>query len=123
MAIASLEGTAGLAIPAHESLGAHGVSEALQQVDGQQLLGIDPVPVIHLDTQGLRLGLLHHQPLALIPDGSQRVLLVLLHGAENSQMIIKKTDQHYSYILLLATSDGMWTLKKSAQLGRASGHA
>ena len=64
--------------PAHECLGAQGVLEALQQVDGQQLLGIDPVPVKQLNPEVLSLRLLDHEPLALIPHWSQGVLLVLL---------------------------------------------
>ena len=82
----SIQGQAGLAIPAHECLGPHGIPKALQQVDGQQLLGIDSVPVKHLNPQWLRLGFLHHQPLAFIPHGSQRVLLVLLQQGKDGQM-------------------------------------
>ena len=64
--------------PAHECLGTQSVLEALQQVDGQQLFGIDPVPVKQLNPEVLSLRLLDHEPLALIPYWSQGVLLVLL---------------------------------------------
>ena len=80
--------------PAHEGFCTHCVLDSLQQVDGEQLLGIDPVPVKHLDTQCLCFGLLHHEPFALVPYRRQRILLVLLQIISLIvSMLVKKLQQ------------------------------
>lgn len=43
-------------------------------------LEIQDVMVKHLHAHGLRLGLLHQQPLVLVPGRAQRLLLVLLQS-------------------------------------------
>ena len=47
-------------------------------------LEVQDVVVKHLYAHGLRLGLLHQQPLVLVPGRAQRLLLVLLQSRQVS---------------------------------------
>ena len=106
-------------LPAHEGFCTHCVLESLQQVDGQQLLGVDPVPIKHLNTQCLCFGLLHHEPFALIPYWRQRVLLVLL---QVSSLLISMLAKYKCCTLMPGNNCVVMVLQKMLSCSTAEGH-